>query len=114
MRGQLRRIATSEFAGQNLVLAALIIAGVFFLGIVIITSFTGLGLDLLRDAVSWAIVDNYGSSARTLLRMQADGAGGGGRRDRVERPRPPGMGGRSGRALKLPGTGRGDLGGLGG
>ncbi len=46
MRGQLRRIATSEFAGQNLVLAALIVAGVFFLGIVIITP-----LDLVSQAL---------------------------------------------------------------
>src|ERR1700724_3171729 len=46
MRGQLRRIASSDFAGQNLVLAVLIIAGVFFLGIVIITP-----LDLVSQAL---------------------------------------------------------------
>src|SRR3984957_20292384 len=46
MRGQIRRIATSEFAGQNLVLAALIVAGGVFLGIVILTP-----LDLVSQAL---------------------------------------------------------------
>src|ERR1700722_13281837 len=47
MLGRMRRIATtSDFAGQNLVLAALIVAGVFFLGIVIITP-----LDLVSQAL---------------------------------------------------------------
>src|ERR1700720_2942718 len=47
MLGRMRRIATtSDFAGQNLVLAALIVAGIFFLGIVIITP-----LDLVSQAL---------------------------------------------------------------
>jgi cellulose synthase (UDP-forming) len=50
MRGQLRRVATSEFAGQNLVLALLIIIGVFLLGIVIISP-----LDLVSQALFAAL-----------------------------------------------------------
>ena len=46
MLGQLRRIGDSELAGQNLVLAAMIVAGVFFLGIVVITP-----LDLVSQAL---------------------------------------------------------------
>jgi hypothetical protein len=37
MLGQLRRIGESELAGQNLVLAALVVIGTFFLGVVVIT-----------------------------------------------------------------------------
>jgi cellulose synthase (UDP-forming) len=46
MLGQLRRIGESEFAGQNLVLAVLIIIGVFFIGVVVITP-----LDLVSQAL---------------------------------------------------------------
>ena len=46
MLGQLRRIGESELAGQNLVLAAMVIVGVFFLGIVVITP-----LDLVSQAL---------------------------------------------------------------
>jgi len=46
MLGQLRRIGESELAGQNLVLAAMITVGVFFLGIVVITP-----LDLVSQAL---------------------------------------------------------------
>src|SRR5260370_646207 len=46
MVGVLRRIARSEFAGQNLVLAALLIAGLFLAAIVIITP-----LDLVSQAL---------------------------------------------------------------
>lgn len=46
MVGVLRRIAYSEFAGQNLVLAALLIAGLFLLVIVVITP-----LDLVSQAL---------------------------------------------------------------
>jgi len=46
MLGRLRRIGESEFIGQNLVLAAMVVAGVFFLGIVIITP-----LDLVSQAL---------------------------------------------------------------
>ncbi len=46
MVGVLRRIARSEFAGQNLVLAALLIAGLFLAVIVIITP-----LDLVSQAL---------------------------------------------------------------
>ena len=46
MVGALRRIARSEFAGQNLVLGALIVAGVFLLGVVIVTP-----LDLVSQAL---------------------------------------------------------------
>src|SRR5260221_1851472 len=37
MQGYLRRVAISEFAYQNAVIAALMIAGVFILGIVVVT-----------------------------------------------------------------------------
>src|SRR5580704_13912098 len=46
MLGRLRRIGESELAGQNLVLAAMVVAGIFFLGIVIITP-----LDLVSQAL---------------------------------------------------------------
>src|SRR5579884_1374119 len=46
MVGLLRRIAHSEFAGQNLVLAALIVAGLFLVGIVVVTP-----LDLVSQAL---------------------------------------------------------------
>src|SRR5580700_7019560 len=46
MLGQLRRIGESNFAGQNLILALMVVAGVFFLGIVIITP-----LDLVSQAL---------------------------------------------------------------
>src|ERR1700733_4938311 len=46
MLGQLRRIGESELAGQNLVLAALVVVGVFFLGVVIVTP-----LDLVSQAL---------------------------------------------------------------
>jgi cellulose synthase (UDP-forming) len=46
MLGQLRRIGESELAGQNLVLAAMVIVGVFLLGIVVITP-----LDLVSQAL---------------------------------------------------------------
>src|SRR5215472_8360682 len=46
MLGQLRRIGESELAGQNLVLAVLVVLGVFFLGVVIITP-----LDLVSQAL---------------------------------------------------------------
>jgi cellulose synthase (UDP-forming) len=46
MPGRLRRIGESELAGQNLVLAAMVVAGFFFLGIVIITP-----LDLVSQAL---------------------------------------------------------------
>src|SRR5229473_110293 len=46
MVGVLRRVAHSEFAGQNLVLAALLIAGLFLAAIVIITP-----LDLVSQAL---------------------------------------------------------------
>jgi cellulose synthase (UDP-forming) len=46
MRGQLRRLGESELAGQNLVLAVMVIIGVCFLGIVIITP-----LDLVSQAL---------------------------------------------------------------
>jgi cellulose synthase (UDP-forming) len=46
MLGRLRRIGDSELAGQNLVLAAMIVAGAFFLGIVVITP-----LDLVSQAL---------------------------------------------------------------
>ena len=46
MVGVMRRIAHSEFAGQNLVLAALVVAGLFLLGIVIATP-----LDLVSQAL---------------------------------------------------------------
>ncbi len=50
MLGRMRRIATSEFAYQNAVLIALVIAGVFMLGIVIITP-----LDLVSQALFAAL-----------------------------------------------------------
>ena len=50
MLGQLRRIGESELAGQNLVMAAMVVAGVFFLGIVIITP-----LDLVSQALFAAL-----------------------------------------------------------
>src|SRR5882672_1708342 len=46
MRGYLRRVASSEFAYQNAVIAALMIAGVFILGIVVVTP-----LDLVSQAL---------------------------------------------------------------
>jgi cellulose synthase (UDP-forming) len=46
MVGRLRRIGESEFIGQNLVLAVMVVAGVFFLGIVVITP-----LDLVSQAL---------------------------------------------------------------
>jgi cellulose synthase (UDP-forming) len=46
MLGQLRRIGESDLAGQNLVLVAMIVVGVFFLGIVVITP-----LDLVSQAL---------------------------------------------------------------
>src|ERR1700733_6458043 len=46
MLGRLSRIGESELAGQNLVLAAMVVAGIFFLGIVIITP-----LDLVSQAL---------------------------------------------------------------
>jgi cellulose synthase (UDP-forming) len=46
MVGVLRRIARSEFAGQNLVLALLVAAGLFLLGIVVVTP-----LDLVSQAL---------------------------------------------------------------
>jgi cellulose synthase (UDP-forming) len=46
MLGQLRRIGESDFAGQNLILALMVVAGVFFLGIVVITP-----LDLVSQAL---------------------------------------------------------------
>ena len=46
MQGRLSRIGESELAGQNLVLAAMVVAGIFFLGIVIITP-----LDLVSQAL---------------------------------------------------------------
>ena len=47
MLGQLRRMGKSEFAGQNLVLAVLIVVGVFLLGIVMVTP-----LDLVSQRCS--------------------------------------------------------------
>ncbi len=46
MLGRLRRIGESEYPGQNLVLAVLVVIGVFFLGIVVITP-----LDLVSQAL---------------------------------------------------------------
>src|SRR5579872_5216638 len=46
MRGRLTRIGESKLAGQNLVLAALFVIGVFFLGVVVITP-----LDLVSQAL---------------------------------------------------------------
>ncbi|MBV9552766.1 MAG: UDP-forming cellulose synthase catalytic subunit, partial [Alphaproteobacteria bacterium] len=46
MLGRLSRVGESDFVGQNLVLAAMVVAGVFFLGIVIITP-----LDLVSQAL---------------------------------------------------------------
>ena len=46
MLGQLRRIGESELAGQNLLLAAMVVVGVFFLGVVVITP-----LDLVSQAL---------------------------------------------------------------
>ncbi|HUI35658.1 MAG TPA: UDP-forming cellulose synthase catalytic subunit [Stellaceae bacterium] len=46
MLGGLRRIGESRLAGQNLVLAAMVVAGIFFLGIVVITP-----LDLVSQAL---------------------------------------------------------------
>src|SRR5579872_3437344 len=46
MVGVLRRIAHSEFAGQNLVLAALLVAGLFLVAIVVVTP-----LDLVSQAL---------------------------------------------------------------
>jgi cellulose synthase (UDP-forming) len=46
MPGRLRRIGESELAGHNLVLAVLIVIGIFFLGIVVITP-----LDLVSQAL---------------------------------------------------------------
>src|SRR5579864_1654273 len=46
MLGGIRRIGESELAGQNLILAAMVVAGIFFLGIVIITP-----LDLVSQAL---------------------------------------------------------------
>ena len=46
MLGRLRRIGESEFAGQNILLAVLIIIGVFFIGVVVITP-----LDLVSQAL---------------------------------------------------------------
>jgi cellulose synthase (UDP-forming) len=46
MVGALRRVARSEFAGQNLVLGALVIAGLFLLGVVVVTP-----LDLVSQAL---------------------------------------------------------------
>ena len=46
MAGLFRRIGNSSFAGQNLVLGALVIAGIFLLGIVVITP-----LDLVSQAL---------------------------------------------------------------
>src|SRR5580700_7673396 len=51
MVGRLRRIGESELAGQNLVLAAMVVAGFFFLGIVVITP-----LDLVSQALFAIIV----------------------------------------------------------
>ncbi len=69
MVGVLRRIARSEFAGQNLVLAALVIAGLFLLGIVIVTP-----LDLVSQALfglltitAMMLIKGQGSRGVTLI-----------------------------------------------
>ncbi len=46
MQGLIRRVSHAEFAGQNLVLAALVVAGLFLVGIVIVTP-----LDLVSQAL---------------------------------------------------------------
>lgn len=46
MVGAFRRVARSEFAGQNLVLGALVIAGLFLIGVVVVTP-----LDLVSQAL---------------------------------------------------------------
>src|ERR1700674_2213944 len=69
MVGVLRRVARSEFAGQNLVLAALVIAGLFLLGIVIVTP-----LDLVSQVmfavltiVAMFLIRGQGSRGVTLI-----------------------------------------------
>lgn len=69
MVGVLRRVARSEFAGQNLVLAALVIAGLFLLGIVIVTP-----LDLVSQALfalltitAMMLIKGQGSRGVTLI-----------------------------------------------
>ena len=69
MVGVLRRVARSEFAGQNLVLAALLIAGLFLVMIVVITP-----LDLVSQALfglltitAMFLVRGHGSRGVTLI-----------------------------------------------
>ncbi len=69
MVGALRRIAGSEFAGQNLVLAALVIAGLFLVGVVVVTP-----LDLVSQALfglltitAMLIVKGHTSRGMTLI-----------------------------------------------
>src|SRR5947207_14529579 len=69
MVGALRRVARSEFAGQNLVLAALVIAGLFLLWIVVVTplDLVSQGLFALLTITAMLLIKGHASRGVTLI-----------------------------------------------